>query len=104
LCGISSARFSVDSNSPHFSGSISGVSCSRLGDCTARRRRSDGGAIHRRSSGIVSSRPTKETLPGWSFCALQRGYEQSGLIDGVEITGSSKMHELIKAGAATLSF
>jgi hypothetical protein len=27
-----------------------------------------------------------------------------GLIDGVEITGASKMHELIKAGAATLSF
>src|SRR5262244_122212 len=35
-------------------------------------------------------------------CVKARGYEQSGLIDGVEITGSSKMHELIKAGAATL--
>ena len=33
-----------------------------------------------------------------------RGYEQTDLIDGVEITGASKMHALIKAGAATLSF
>ncbi|MGH6897392.1 MAG: DsrE family protein [Geminicoccaceae bacterium] len=37
-------------------------------------------------------------------CVNARGYEQSDLIDGVEITGSSKMHESIKAGAATLSF
>ena len=37
-------------------------------------------------------------------CVKARGYEQSDLMDGVEITGASKMHELIKAGAATLSF
>lgn len=37
-------------------------------------------------------------------CVKARGYEQKDLIDGVEIAGSSKMHELIKAGAATLSF
>lgn len=37
-------------------------------------------------------------------CVKARGYEQADLIDGVEITGASKMHELIKAGAATLSF
>ena len=37
-------------------------------------------------------------------CVKARGYEQSDLIDGVEIVGASKMHELIKAGAATLSF
>ncbi len=37
-------------------------------------------------------------------CVKARGYEQGDLIEGVEITGSSKMHELIKAGAATLSF
>jgi predicted peroxiredoxin len=37
-------------------------------------------------------------------CVKARGYEQGGLIDGVEITGASRMHELIKAGAATLSF
>jgi predicted peroxiredoxin len=37
-------------------------------------------------------------------CVKARGYEQTDLIDGVEITGASKMHELIKAGAATLSF
>ena len=30
--------------------------------------------------------------------------QQTDLIDGVEITGASKMHELSKAGAATLSF
>jgi predicted peroxiredoxin len=37
-------------------------------------------------------------------CVKARGYEQGDLIDGVEIAGSSKVHELIKAGAATLSF
>lgn len=37
-------------------------------------------------------------------CCKARGYEQDDLIDGVVITGASKMHELIKAGAATLSF
>ena len=36
--------------------------------------------------------------------ARERGYEQNDLISGVEIAGSSKIHELIKAGAATLSF
>jgi len=33
-----------------------------------------------------------------------RGYEQSDLIDGVIVAGASGMHELIQAGAATLSF
>ncbi len=37
-------------------------------------------------------------------CVKARGYEQGDLIEGVEITGASKMHELIKGGAATLSF
>lgn len=37
-------------------------------------------------------------------CVQARGYEQGDLIDGVAITGSSVMHERIKAGAATLSF
>lgn len=37
-------------------------------------------------------------------CVKARGYQQSDLIEGVEIAGSSKIHELIKAGAATLSF
>ncbi|BCH25955.1 hypothetical protein MesoLjLc_58690 [Mesorhizobium sp. L-8-10] len=37
-------------------------------------------------------------------CVKARGYEQSDLIDGVEIAGSSAMHERILAGAATLSF
>jgi predicted peroxiredoxin len=37
-------------------------------------------------------------------CVKARGYEQKDLIDGVEIAGSSKIHELIKAGAAALSF
>jgi predicted peroxiredoxin len=37
-------------------------------------------------------------------CVKARGYEQSDLIDGVTIAGSSKMHERIKEGAATLSF
>jgi predicted peroxiredoxin len=37
-------------------------------------------------------------------CAKVRGYEQEDLLDGVLITGSGAMHELIKEGAATLSF
>lgn len=37
-------------------------------------------------------------------CAKVRGYEENDLLDGVIITGSGAMHELIKAGAATLSF
>lgn len=37
-------------------------------------------------------------------CVKSRGYEPGDLIDGVEIAGSSKVHELIKAGAATLCF
>ena len=37
-------------------------------------------------------------------CVKARGYEQGDLIAGVEIAGSSVMHERIKAGAATLSF
>ena len=37
-------------------------------------------------------------------CVKARGYDQSDLIGGVEIAGSSKLHELIKTGAATLSF
>jgi len=37
-------------------------------------------------------------------CAKVRGYEQNDLLDGVVITGSGAIHELIKEGAATLSF
>ena len=37
-------------------------------------------------------------------CVKARGYEQGDLLEGVTITGASKMHELIKQGAATLSF
>jgi len=37
-------------------------------------------------------------------CAEVRGYTQGDLLDGVVITGSGAMHELIKQGAATLSF
>jgi len=37
-------------------------------------------------------------------CAKVRGYTQDDLLDGVIITGSGAMHELIKQGAATLSF
>jgi predicted peroxiredoxin len=33
-----------------------------------------------------------------------RGYRQNDLIAGVEIAGPSKIHELIRGGAATLSF
>jgi len=37
-------------------------------------------------------------------CAKVRGYDESSLLDGVVIVGSSAIHELIKDGAATLSF
>jgi predicted peroxiredoxin len=37
-------------------------------------------------------------------CVKARGYTAENLIDGVEIAGASKMHALIKDGAATLSF
>ncbi|MDB5872103.1 MAG: DsrE family protein [Ramlibacter sp.] len=37
-------------------------------------------------------------------CAKARGYAQEDLIDGVSIQGASAVHELIKSGAATLSF
>ncbi len=37
-------------------------------------------------------------------CVKSRGYSQEHLIEGVVITGASPMHELIKRGAATLSF
>lgn len=37
-------------------------------------------------------------------CVKSRGYVQENLLDGVVITGASVMHELIKRGAATMSF
>ncbi len=37
-------------------------------------------------------------------CAGVRGYEEKDLLDGVTLAGSSSMHDLIKQGAATLSF
>jgi len=37
-------------------------------------------------------------------CAKVRGYSQEDLLEGVVVTGSGAMHELIKQGAATLSF
>jgi len=37
-------------------------------------------------------------------CVETRGYQQADLIDGVTIAGASAMHQLIAAGAATLSF
>ena len=37
-------------------------------------------------------------------CVKGRAYTQDDLLDGVVIAGSSVMHELIKNGAATLSF
>ena len=36
-------------------------------------------------------------------CAGVRGYAPDDLLDGVTIAGASAMHELIQAGAATLS-
>jgi hypothetical protein len=33
-----------------------------------------------------------------------RGYGEGDLLEGVEVTGASKVHELLKGGAATLCF
>jgi predicted peroxiredoxin len=37
-------------------------------------------------------------------CVRSRGYQDSDLLEGVVVTGASKMLELVKGGAATLSF
>jgi hypothetical protein len=37
-------------------------------------------------------------------CVKSRGYSEADLLDGVVISGASVVHELIKEGAATLSF
>lgn len=37
-------------------------------------------------------------------CAKVRGYSQDDLLEGVTLAGSGSMHDLIKEGAATLSF
>lgn len=37
-------------------------------------------------------------------CVKSRGYGPEDLIEGAVITGASKVHELLKQGAATLSF
>src|SRR5260370_20384965 len=44
------------------------------------------------------------TLWACTPCVKSRSYSQEDLIEGTIITGASPMHELIKAGAATLSF
>ncbi len=44
------------------------------------------------------------TLWACTPCVKARGYSQDDLIPGTVITGASPMHELIQAGAATLSF
>jgi predicted peroxiredoxin len=44
------------------------------------------------------------TLWACTPCVKARGYTQQDLIEGTIIIGASPMHELIKAGAATLSF
>ena len=44
------------------------------------------------------------TLWACTPCVKARGYTQENLIEGTIITGASPMHELIKSGAATLSF
>lgn len=37
-------------------------------------------------------------------CVKSRGYGEADLLDGVVISGASVVHELLKEGAATLSF
>jgi predicted peroxiredoxin len=44
------------------------------------------------------------TLYACTPCVKARSYEQTDLIDGVTIAGSSVIHERFKRGAASLSF
>lgn len=44
------------------------------------------------------------TLWACTPCVKARGYTQEDLLEGVVVAGASVMHELIKQGAATLSF
>lgn len=44
------------------------------------------------------------TLWACTPCVKARGYSHEDLVPGTVITGASVMHELIQAGAATLSF
>ncbi|HYB51603.1 MAG TPA: DsrE family protein [Burkholderiaceae bacterium] len=44
------------------------------------------------------------TLWACTPCVKSRGYTQENLLSGVVITGASAMHELLKRGAAALSF
>jgi predicted peroxiredoxin len=44
------------------------------------------------------------TLYACTPCVKARAYEQTDLIEGVTIAGSSVIHERIKRGAASLSF
>ena len=44
------------------------------------------------------------TLWACTPCVKARAYSESDLIEGVVISGASVMHDLIKEGAATLSF
>jgi predicted peroxiredoxin len=44
------------------------------------------------------------TLWACTPCVKSRGYTQEDFIEGTVITGASPMHELLKMGAATLSF
>jgi predicted peroxiredoxin len=44
------------------------------------------------------------TLWACTPCVKARGYTQEDLIEGTVISGAGPMHELIKQGAATLSF
>jgi len=44
------------------------------------------------------------TLYACTPCVKARGYEQTDLIEGVTIAGSSVIHERFKRGAASLSF
>ncbi len=45
-----------------------------------------------------------ENLWACTPCVKARAYTEGDLLDGVVIAGASVMHELIKGGAATLSF
>lgn len=44
------------------------------------------------------------TLWACTPCVKSRGYGPEHFIEGVVVTGASAMHELVKRGAATLSF
>jgi len=79
----------------------SGVDWVRKGTANLARPNSQDPPMEEMIQNVLKSGCTIMVCPP---CAKVRGYTEKDFFDGVVITGSGAMHELIKQGAATLSF